>query len=38
MQLGGHASQANSMAAEGHLLKTGVIALYYSVIDMVMTV
>jgi hypothetical protein len=37
MQLGGHAGQANSMAAEGHLLKTGVIALYYSLIGTAMT-
>jgi hypothetical protein len=39
MEFQGHrTNQAHSMAVEADFLKTGVIALYYSLIDMVMTV
>jgi hypothetical protein len=35
---GRHAHQAHSVAGEADFLKTGVIALYYSLINMAMTV
>jgi hypothetical protein len=33
---GGHANQAHPVTGQAELLKTGVIALYYPVIDMAM--